>query len=354
MKAPGEKEYIQIAEGLEARKDPPPPELKDVDAVILDIDGVLVDVRGSFRQVTSLAVQYYFNRILEIPGDERLISAEDTGLFKMAGRFNNDWDLAKAAVAYGLMKLLGAGGHSPRSMEELRRGFPTLEEFTTEIKRCGGGLANTLEIVRKQLGESAYLKFEKHYKPELIKRIFMEHYAGGRLCRSFYGFDPVYYQGPGFFEKERFLLDLSLGENLSENGVSLGILSGRTPEEAEYLLRKTGMERIINPEFVITDDGTLPAKPDPEGLILLGRRMGFASAVYVGDMPDDWATVEAYASLTGNEPPIACCMVKTGAASAKMMSSFYEEFRVDYLAADVNSLLKHLAQLANTEAKVHK
>ncbi|HUU30231.1 MAG TPA: HAD family hydrolase [archaeon] len=328
--------------GLWKRKDPQPVPLETVDAVIFDVDGVLVEVSGSFRHVISQSVQFYFNRILEVPGEERLVSGEETGLFKLAGNFNNDWDVTKGAVAYGLMKLMNLDGVSDKNIEHLRKKTPALEEFTEEIKNRGGGLRVTLEIIREKLGKQDFSRFTSLYRPDLIRQLFLEHYAGSGLCRALYGFDPRYAEGPGLIERERDIVDVPLLRKTAANGIALGILSGRIPSEAEYLFRKNGMDSLLNPDFVVTDDGSLPSKPDPAGLSLLARKMGFQAAIYVGDVPDDWTTVSAYNSQSRNTAPIACCMVQTGAVSDKLISLFYEESGVDYVAADVNCLLKAL------------
>lgn len=343
MKTTSGTSYIEIDKGVMALTCGLLFTLDQADAVIFDVDGVLVEVSDSFRQVISLTVQFYFNRILEIPGQERLIKAEETGHFKLAGRFNNDWELSKGAVAHGLLKLLSANGTHTITMERLREIPPLVEDFTAEVKKCGGGLEETLKLVKEKLGESLFREFESHYKPKLIKEIFMEHYAGTQLCRFFYGFDPEYYRGPGLIEKEQAILDLSLIRKLAESGIPFGILSGRTPEEATYLFRKTGLDKFLKPEFVITDDGTLPGKPDPAGLQLLVNRMGFSNGIYVGDVPDDWTAVENYRLQNPGGPPIACCMVQTGATGAELMRGFYTESEVDYLAEDVNHLLRAMA-----------
>jgi len=346
LKTPSGASYIEIAKGVMALDQGPPFTLDQADAVIFDIDGVLVEVSDSFRQVISLTVQFYFNRILEIPGRERLITAEETGHFKLAGRFNNDWELTKGAVAHGLLKLLSADGNHPATMESLRETPPLVEDFTAEVKKRGGGLEETLNLVKEKLGENSRGEFDSRYKPELIKKIFMEHYAGAQLCRSIYGFEPEYYRGPGLVEKEQDILDLSLIRNLAEKGISFAVLSGRIPEEADYLFRKTGLESFLRPEFVITDDGTLPGKPDPTGLQRLADKMRFRAGIYVGDVPDDWTTVENYRRQNPTGPPIACCMVQTGSTSTELMSEFYAESEVDYLAADVNYLLTAMAQVS--------
>jgi HAD superfamily phosphatase len=311
-----------------------------VDAVIFDVDGVLVDVSGSFRRANNLSVQHYFNRFLNIPGDELLIDTAEYELFKLAGNFNNDWDLSKAAVAYCLMKQICGDGSADTAA--IRKLGPPLKDFTASVSNRGGGLENALSLVRETLDGAARNMFESKFNPELIKRIFMEYYAGPEHCEQLYGVEAMHYHGPGLIQEEVFLLNLSLIERLQLKGVKFGILSGRTPEEADYLFRREGLDKLLAPEFILTDDGALPAKPNPAGLATLAGRMGFSAAVYVGDVPDDWTTVQRYRTEHGGLAPVAGCMVSTGTTSGGMMDRYLEKERVDYLAADVNHLLTAL------------
>ncbi|MEA2063885.1 MAG: hypothetical protein U9P14_09330 [Gemmatimonadota bacterium] len=341
-----EKHFEEISPGLWARREPPPPGLDKVDAVIFDIDGVLVDVSESFPHVLPPAVQYYFNNMVGVPGSAGLVTAESSGVFKLAGRYNNDWDVANGAVCYGLLKLLSPDGGSAAatpSMETIASAGPSLEEFTAEIKTRGGGLDNTLVLMREKLGEEKFEKFRSLYQPGVVKKIFMEHYAGRNLCRTFYGCDPEYYSGPGLAERELYLPDLPLLEDLTGIGVGLGVLSGRTIEEAEYVLGKMGLDQLLPAGWVVLDDGALPGKPDPAGLRLLERRMGFERAVYVGDTPDDWTTVENFRAGLEDTSRIAGCQVETGASNTPRLIDRFEEDRVDYLATDVNCFLRALA-----------
>ncbi len=337
----GNSGYRPLSEGayaLERGLHVPP---SAVDAVIFDVDGVLVDVSGSFRRAISLSVQHYFNRFLKIPGDELLLDITEYELFKLAGDFNNDWDLSKAAVAYCLMKQICAG-NGTADTDTIKKLGPSLENFTSEVSQKGGGLANALSLVRERLDQTEREKFEKKFDPALIKRIFMEYYAGDALCDQLYGIEAEHYSGRGLVEQEVFLLNLSLIERLQLKGVKFGILSGRTPEEADYLLRREGLDKLLDPEFILTDDGSLPAKPNPAGLATLAGRMGFSAAVYVGDVPDDWTTVRRYRMEHEELAPIAGCIVSTGTTSGGMMDRYLEKERVDYLAADVNHLLSAL------------
>ncbi len=336
--------YREIAPGLRARTDISLPALESLDAVLFDIDGVLVEVSDSFRSVISLAVQHYFNKILGIPGESVLVSPDETALFKLAGRYNNDWDLAAGASAWGLLKLIFRPA-PPRDIAGLREGAPTLEEFTGRIKAEGGGLEVTLRLVREALDPARREEFDRLYRPDMVRRIFQEYYAGPRLCRFFYGFDPEYFEGPGLVERERPIIDIALVEALNASGVQFGVLSGRTPEEADYVLESLGLARLLHPRGQVVDDGHLTPKPDPDGLLHLAREMGFDSAVYVGDVPDDWSTVLAYGrtaeAVLGK---VSGCMVATGANPGGRISAHFERAGAHWLSTDVNALLQAMLQ----------
>ena len=100
-----DKNYKVAREGLLVRPDAED-FLRQVDSIIFDVDGVLIDVKGSFRVVICRAVDYYFRKILGVKGDGELLHLEDTHLFKMAGGFNNDWDLTEVAIAFFVWKQL--------------------------------------------------------------------------------------------------------------------------------------------------------------------------------------------------------------------------------------------------------
>lgn len=341
MKIVGSPGYRPLSEGVFALEHGLCVPLSAVDAVIFDVDGVLVDVSGSFRQAISNTVQHYFNRVIDVPGDDLLMDTPEYELFKLAGDFNNDWDLSKAAVAYCLMKQISAGNGSADTAT-IRKLEPSLEVFTTDVNQRGGGLANSLSLVRDTLDEAGRETFHRKFDPVLVKRIFMEYYAGPDLCGELYGIEAEHVHDPGLIEQEVFLLNLSLIERLQLKGIKIGILSGRTPEEAAYLFRREGLDNLLEPEFILTDDGSRPAKPNPSGLATLAQRMGFAAAVYVGDVPDDWTTVRRYRTEHPQAAPVAGCMVSTGSTSGGAMDRHLENERVDYLAADVNHLLAAL------------
>ena len=80
--------------------------ISQVDTLVFDIDGVLMDVRDSFGKAVCQTVQFYFKEILRFQGSQNLINSEEVKYFKMAGGFNNDWNLTSAVVLFYLMKAI--------------------------------------------------------------------------------------------------------------------------------------------------------------------------------------------------------------------------------------------------------
>jgi len=111
--------------------------ISQVDTLVFDIDGVLIDVRDSYREGVCRTVQFYFKEILRFQGLQNLINPEEVEYFKMAGGFNNDWDLSSAVVLFYLMK---AEDNNLKNIDELRTNKPDIKTFTTRILPPGGGL----------------------------------------------------------------------------------------------------------------------------------------------------------------------------------------------------------------------
>ena len=333
--------YEEINTGLWARKEPAALKLENVEGLIFDIDGVLVDVGDSFRNAISRTVQYYFNEFVGLGGEEPLLVGKDeTSLFKLAGNFNNDWDLTNAAVAFYLMKYSSADCQVD-NCDALRSLSPSLEEFTSEVKTLGGGLQNAVSLIENNLENSRLEKFEELYQPKKVQQLFMELYSGGNLCKSLYGFEPEIYKGPGLVEKEKYLIDQEVIGQLVGKGIVLGVMSGRIPSEATHAMEMTGLDHYMSLGFMVTDDGTLPTKPDPAGLETLSGRMGFHRAIYLGDTPDDWSTVVNFNKAHKGEMEIAGCMTGPGEMENRMLEHFTTK-GADFIAEDVNALLRAL------------
>jgi HAD superfamily hydrolase (TIGR01548 family) len=262
------------------------------DALIFDVDGVLVDVNDSLRMVTCNAVQFYLTSILSWKTDTFYVVPHDIAFFKSAGGFNDDWDLTRAFV---LLYLVKANRLAATHATRLRRAAPTIGQVTRALRQSAAGYAGLQRLLLDPLDQAARSWVLGRWDAELIARVFKEHFAGKKFCREFYGFDPQYYFGPAYIDRDRPLVDPRL---LAAGNWKLGLYTGRTLAESKHAISLIGAEKLFQWEHVVTADDSI-YKPNPRGLELLAQRMGFKRAVFFGDMPDDAEAALRYRCSAG-------------------------------------------------------
>ncbi len=260
-------------------------QIKDIDTLILDIDGIILDVYSSFRKVISQTVQYFFKNHIKLEGKVTLLSPAETQLFKLAGGFNNDWELTEAAILFFLSKMVSL---SIKNLDELKRIEP-LAYFTEKVKFYGGGLKGAKKAIFEKLKVEEREKVKKEWKRKLIRQVFQEIYGGIDWCEKLYGFKPKKIFKKGLVNKERVIIDLKMIKKFPK----LGILTGRTREETELALKKANLEKLIPFDFILYDDGKYK-KPNPLTLEKLGSLLGTKKGLYLGDAYDDWLTVKNF------------------------------------------------------------
>lgn len=262
------------------------PHLAHADSLVLDIDGIILDVTGSFRVAISRTVQFYLKEILGFEGDRTALIADKTQLFKLAGGFNNDWELTYAAVLFYLMKAERVG---TRDIDELKKTGPNVKNFTGQVREAGGGLKAAEEVAFDKLKPEAKAKVFEEWDRIRIKQIFQEFYAGEDWCERLYGFKPAYIHEPGLINEEKMLLDV---DKISAYEPRLGIVTGRTKEETDAALEIAGLKGHIQPEAVAYDDGGAVVKPQAELLWKIEEVLDTKLGIYLGDTPDDLRFVQ--------------------------------------------------------------
>lgn len=320
------EDYIEIAPDLLIRKEVFNL-LSKIDSVVLDIDGVILDVSQSFRKAISETVQYFFSKVLKWPGETYLITPEETQMFKMAGGFNNDWELTYAVVLFYLGKsavLLAS------DLKYLREKGKSINKFTVRIKEKGGGLAAVEELVFKPLVDVERECIEKLWQKDLIRQIFQEFYAGVDYCERLYGFKPEFVGEKGLLNKESVLLNKELLEPFYSK---IAIITGRTKEETEVALERAELSSLISFEKIIYDDGVL-LKPDPKILLSLGEKIETRVGIYIGDILDDLKMVNNFKKLASSMTFISGIVLRNEAEKF----NFIEE-NVDILSKNVNDIL---------------
>lgn len=300
-----------------------------IDAVIFDMDGVLLDISRSIRVVNCLAVPFYLREILRWPVGDDLLTSSDIELFKNAGGFNDDWDLTYALVLHYLHKGRENPDASPETLNVIQ---PNLNRFAARIKERGGWLRAAEEIVFEKLTREDRLAIETHYRKPLIRQCFEELMAGEH-CQRLYGYPAKYYQGRGYINDDRVILDIS---KIPEQR-KIGVQTGRTYEEARLGMEFTGLDDLIPDEHVVTKrDGF--HKPEPGGLALLQERLGFTTAIYIGDTIDDFRTVRAFNERGFGNAQFLSAQVLTGPAG-RANERLFRSAGADLVAPDVNAVL---------------
>ncbi len=263
------------------------PSANGVGSLVFDIDGVLLDVHSSFREVIPQSVNFYLDVILHEDGRAPLMRAEDVHTWKMAGGFNNDWDVAEA----GLLLSLWWSRH-PESA-------PPLTRFGELVAARGGGLAAARAVLLETAGEKTAEALLRDIDREGLERIFKEMYVGGARFREVFGEEPRFYKGVGGMERERPLAEGPAWAAARRH--PLGILTGRILPEARLAAEQLDLEGIIDTPRLVTDDGRFPPKPDPAGLVHLTAELPERPLYYFGDNRDDLTALRGARSVTGDE-----------------------------------------------------
>ena len=295
-----------------------------LDILVFDMDGVLIDVSESYRKTIAKTVQTYLETCLGFKRRSApLITGEHISSFKMAGGFNNDWDLTSGLLLF----LLSISGLPPLSrgkpfvsIEEIphyllewssgfRWNLPTqiiqnhFPRFVRRVKACGGGLKGIHRVLRKTQ-KASWDGWVCHsgeiHTTNVVKRIFQEIYLGRKFVRH-YSLRPLFYHGQGYYLREKPLIPRRILGALHKR-VRMGIASGRPRIEAELALKRFQIDRyfdrIVTLDectaeearfFRITGKKVRRTKPHPYPLLRVIREMGLTRphSAYVGDVVDD-------------------------------------------------------------------
>lgn len=312
------------------------PMISHIDCVIFDIDGVIIDVSNSFRVAISQTVQLFCTRTAGFTGDEVLVLPSETQLFKLAGGFNNDWDLSAAAIMFYLTK---AEIQNSKDTRRVKSHGQTLEEFTAAAGRAGGGMHGAMAVLFPMLTKEQRQRVEAEYDRAEIERLFQELYGGTDYCNRLYGHEPVFNKRRGLLNDEKLMLDPSMPALFPGKA---GVLTGRTKEEAEVGLEKAALIDVFGWENVYYDSGLSPEKrkPRPGALIELAAKLGGKVTLYLGDVLDDLLVVR-----NANLDPGAPCVFMSAMIASPTRRADAALFRregADIVSLDVNEALRSI------------
>jgi HAD superfamily phosphatase len=241
-----------------------------VRAVIFDVDGVLLDARASYHAVAEEAARRAVSEALGEPCTAPFEREREVPLFKAAGRFNDDWEMAR-----GIALLLHL---------RQRGGAPELHDFLDAAQ--GKGVAG----LAKAFPAAAAL-----HPQERISRLCGALYGGRSHCRELFGFEAVdaLPDAPqrGLCEREPLLVEPALLKRVAGR-FPVALYTGRNPGEASLALVRC--ELHVPERLCWVSDGR-PRKPDPAGLVwLCGELLRTGGEVlFVGDTADDRTAAKA-------------------------------------------------------------
>jgi phosphoglycolate phosphatase-like HAD superfamily hydrolase len=305
--------------------------LRKVDAVIFDCDGVLIDIRESYNRAISETVSYIVEELTGFRLPQNMIPREIIYLFKKSGGFNNDWDLAYAAL---MLILCGLPDEFQEVFEKnvnisesegdlLKRFLSVKKGVRRKYNPKGLGNAITkLENTLKQLAKAcdasgiasieskiinlpnapkssqkfyatakSFLLYPGDVGESILTTVFEEKFCGSILFKETYGREPKFYRGKGLIENERAIIQPQTLNQLEFmfGKMNFGIASGRSLKLGEYALNE--LLGKFNSKALIFFGGTEAvnlSKPNPFSLLKSSEGLKpFNYVLYVGDAMED-------------------------------------------------------------------
>lgn len=272
------------------------------DAIIFDIDNVLIDTRASYIDCIIKTVTLYLETVFEFRSSRvSLLNRKDIEAFKSLGGFNDDWD-----TCYGLLLYL-------LSLKVKRKTI-------FELKKKQNVVRLSHEIKGKPLGTGGAGKIfglNPNVTAKKIADIFQRFYL------------------TEFMWNEQLIIPASFLKQIKKLNLKTGIVTGRSCEEADFVLRRFQIDRYF--DAMITADNT-PAnrkKPNPWGLLKIADKLGKKlKYLYVGDLPDDvLAAKQARKKIN-----ISSCGFLAVSNLNREMKKELRKIKADYICSSVKEL----------------
>ncbi|MBI4372248.1 MAG: HAD-IA family hydrolase [Candidatus Omnitrophica bacterium] len=292
------------------------------DAVIFDIDNVLIDTRASYTDCIRKTVETYLEKILTFqPSRSPLITRRDVEIFKSLGGFNDDWDTCYGLLLYFLSLKIGK-----RSISELakQKDIPRLiQKIKQNIlppsyppPKMGGGIRWGV------IGVDGLERICGKQKSVSLKQI-------ADIFQRFYLNDFVW--------NEKLMISKSLLKQLKRAGLKLGIVTGRSRDEAGFALRRFQIDSFFSAVVTADDTPNHFKKPHPYGLLKVAAKLGKnLRYLYVGDLPDDILAARS----AKKKMKIASCGFLAASSSPREMKQGLKKSKADYICEQPNELIK--------------
>lgn len=306
--------------------------------IIFDIDNVLIDTRKSYLDAIRWTVEIFLTHgkvplFTPVPKEEQpsLLSLEDIHQFKLLGGFNDDWD-----CCYGLLVYLLNLPVSSHSLKDLKKAM-NLKKF----------VASVTEKPLHVNGITKLFKRPPSVKIETISRIFQEVYLGKDLFQRTQNLACKYWRKKGLIHKEKFIFRKSQLQKMKEQGLKLGIATGRPRFEAVFSLEAFGIlsyfDAITTMDEVKKEEKKQQRslrKPHPFSLLQTAEALKVKKGklLYVGDLPDD--------VMAANKAKASAAMESAAfiqlAENVREIRREFEPYKPDYVLEKTGDLLKLL------------
>ena len=272
------------------------------DAVIFDIDNVLVDTRASYTDCIRKTAETYLETVLNFrPSRLTLLTREDIESFKSFGGFNDDWD-----TCYGLLLYFLSNKVRKRAVYELWKKKNIIQ------------LARTIKP--KPLGVKGAEKIWGARKEVILSKI-------ADIFQRFYLNEFVW--------NEKLIISKTFLKQLKRKGIKLGIVTGRSREEAGFALRRFKIDSLIDGMVTVDDTPKDLKKPNPYGLLKIASKFGKnLRYLYVGDLPDD---ILAAARAKKKIKILSCGFLAVSTQPQEMKRSL-KKVGANYICATVSEL----------------
>ena len=305
------------------------------DAVIFDIDNVLVDTRASYTDCIRKTVQTYLEITLKFePSAKPLLTRRDVENFKSLGGFNDDWD-----TCYGLLLYFLAFPIKTRTIRELAK-RKNIAELAKSVKIRPLRIKGLKTVITSLRAKRSNLKLMDRFVGPRPPRNDDQVISLFRIADIFQRF----YHGE-FVWNEKLFIPKTFLKQLKKAGLKIGIVTGRSREEANFALRRFKIDSFIDAMMTLDETPKNRKKPDPYGLLkvagMLGQRRGVLqyapiNFLYVGDLPDDMMAGEH----AKRKIKIRSCGFLLAALSPKEMKKNLLSAGADYVARNVSGLKK--------------
>lgn len=238
-----------------------------IDLIVFDVDGVLVDASRSFPRVVARSLLWAWTKVLGRVDDGGGFSYNHFAATKTHPAFNDDYDIAWAAIN------CAAASSSPMLSESL----PSPLEWRAMLEETGDDLAGW---VRRTFGETVCR--------EAVREVCGEIYFGGEEYERL-GLTQIHTtRRGGLWEEETALVSF----HWKALPLPAAIYTGRTLMELELGLKVIGWEDFPRNMVISSDDGVL--KPSPLGLSILCGRSGATAPLFLGDAESDREAARAF------------------------------------------------------------